>query len=277
MLFNRGAYSVSNSVGRRSISSAGSPGSSKSRAVGDTTAHFSYADESGTDASLAGGVTRELHSTSAHVEALVYSRFGSARTEVVHGLEGDGRSQYGLTLQTGAVLNRDDAVFGGRNIEESAMVISLDGTSGESEFDVLINDQSRGRVKAGERLPVFLQPYRAYSVRLRPVEAASVWYDSAARTFTLYPGNVQHVRWHVEHLLTIFGRAFRADGSPVADATIMSRRGVGQSDSSGYFQIEAAANDVLSFDSGNGPNCKVNIAGVKPQQDYIRAGKVLCQ
>jgi hypothetical protein len=278
MLFNRGSYSVSSSAGGRRLSSAGSSGSSKSRAVGDTTAHFSYGDDSGTDLSLAGGVTRELDSTNAHAEALAYSRFGSARAEILHGVEGSSRTQYGITLQTGAVLNRDDVVLGGRNLEESAIVISVDGTANKSEFDVLINDQPRGRVKAGGRLPMFLQAYRAYSVRLRPVDAASVWYDSAARNFTLYPGNVQHVRWHVEHLVTIFGRAVRADDAPVADATITSRRGIGQSNSNGYFQIEASANDVLSFDSASGPGCKVSIAGAAAQQlDYVRVGKVVCQ
>lgn len=276
MQFTRSGYSISNSSGGRSVSGRGD-GSSRSRAVGDTTAHFSYSNDAGTDISLAGGVARELDSSSAHGEGIVYSRFGTARAQILHGLEASNRTQYGLTIQTGAVLNRNDVAIGGRDVAESALVIAIDGSSGSTQFDVLVDGQPRGRLKSGERLPIFLQSYRSYSVKLRPVDAASVWYDSSARKITLYPGNVQHMHWHAEHLLTVFGRAVRRDGTPVADAVVTSRRGVGQSNSDGYFQVETSASDVLAFDSGNGSECKVMIAGAQQHLDYAGIGKVLCQ
>lgn len=278
MQFTRFGYSITNSSGARSLSSRGESGSSRSRAVGDTTAHFSYSDESGADGSLAGGVTRELDSSTAHAEGLLYSRFGSVRGEILHDLGGDNRTQYGLTLQSGAILNRDDVALGGRDLAQSAVVVSVDGVADGTQFDVLVNGQPRGRLKSGGRLPIFLQPYRSYSLTLHPVDAASVWYDSAARKVTLYPGNVQPMRWQVEHLLTLFGRAVRKDGLPVADAVVTSRRGVGQSNAEGYFQIDTSANDVLAFDAGDGSKCNVTIPVLKQQQlDYAGVGKVLCQ
>lgn len=277
MFFASGAYSVSSTVGRRSLSGNGDSGPTAARAVGDTTAHFAYGDENGTDIALAGGLTRELDSTTAHAEASLYSRFGSARGEVLQDFEGGRRTQYGLSLQTGAVANRDDFVLGGRNLEESGLVVSIDGSSRDAQFDILIDGQPRGRVRAGERLPLFLRPYHSYSVRLRPVDAASVWYDTAAREFTLYPGNVEHVRWHVESLLTVFGRAVREDGTPVADATVTSRRGISQSNSDGYFQIETSASDRLSFDGGNGKTCAVEIGGLDQELEYASIGKVVCR
>ena len=245
--------------------------------VGNTTAHLSYVDDNGTDLSLAGGATRDLDSTAAHAEGILYSRFGTARGEIRHNIEGGNRTQYGLTVQTGAILNRDDALIGGRDLGESALVVSVEGDSDKSAFDVLINGQSRGRVSAGGRLPLFLQPYRTYSVRLRPVKGASVWYDSAAHKVTLYPGNVQHVRWHAEHLVTVIGRALRPDGKPVGDAMVTSRRGMGQANPDGYFQIETTSNDVLAFDPREGAQCKVEVGAVKPQQDFARLGRVVCQ
>jgi hypothetical protein len=240
------------------------------------TAHLSYANDSGTDLSLSGGLAREIDSTTAHADGMLYTRYGSARGQILHSAEGDGRTQYGLTLQTGAILDPHEAVFGGRDLAESAMVIAVEG-SDNSEFDIFINGQPRGRVKSGGRVPIFLEPFRSYSVKLRPVNAASVWYDAAAREFTLYPGNVQHVRWKVEHVVTIFGRAVRADGKPVADAMITSRRGVGQSNADGYFQVESTANDMLSFTSGTGVECKVGIHDLRGERDYARVGKVVCQ
>jgi len=109
------------------------------------------------------------------------------------------------------------------------------------------------------------------------VNAAPVWYDTAAREFTLYPGNVEHVRWHVEQLITVFGRAVRRDGTPVAGATVNSKRGISQSNANGYFQIEMSANDVLSFQSDNGEKCNVALHGVDQKRDYASVGKVICQ
>lgn len=277
MFFSSRGYSVTSTAGRRGISGSGDSGPSSWRAVGDTTAHFSYGDENGTDLTFAGGLTRELDSTTAHAEGAVYSRFGSARGEIRQDFEGSKRTQYGFSIQTGAVANRRDAVFGGRNLEESSLVVSVDGSSGDAQFDVLIDGQPRGRIKAGGRLPIFLRPYHAYSVRLRALDAAPVWYDSAARELTLYPGNVEQVRWHVEHLMTVFGRAVRKDGTPVREATVKSRRGIGQSNGEGYFQIETSANDLLSFDSGNGEQCSVTLEGVDQKRDYASVGKVICR
>jgi outer membrane usher protein FimD/PapC len=208
---------------------------------------------------------------------VVYSRLGSARGQVLHDFEGTNRTQYGLTVQTGAVLNRDDAVLGGRNLAQSAVIVSVDGAPGGSQFDILVDGHSRGRVKAGRRVPIFLEPYHSYSVRLRPLNAASVWFDTASRALTLYPGNVQHVRWHVEHLLTIFGRAVGPDGKAVADATVTSRRGIGQSDSNGYFQIETSSDDALSFEIAGGTKCRVTLGGLDQKLDYAAVGRVLCQ
>jgi hypothetical protein len=278
MFFNRGGgYAVSSTLGRRSVSGKAGGGSSGLRAVGDTTAHFSYSDEGGTDLSLAGGLTREIDSTAGHAEATAYSRFGSARGQIVHDFEGANRTQYGLTVQTGAVANRGDALFGGRNLAQSAVIVSVEGAPDSSQFDILVDGHSRGRVKAGRRVPLFLEPYHSYEVRLRPVHAASVWFDAAPREITLYPGNVQHVRWHAEHLLTVFGRAVGTDGKAVADAMVTSRRGIGQSDSNGFFQIETSGEDSLSFATASGATCKVSLGGLEQKTDYASIGRVLCQ
>jgi hypothetical protein len=274
MLFNRAGYAVANSFGGRSLSNKS--GAARSRTVGDTTAHISYADDLGTDISVGGGVTREIDATTAHADGIVYSRFGSAHGEILHSVEGGKRTQYGLSVQTGAILSRTDAVVGGREPSQSAIVASVEGAQG-GQFDVLVDGQPRGRLKAGDRIPIFLQPYRAYSVTLRPVGGPSVWFDTAAGDFTLYPGNVQHVSWRVEHVVTVFGRAVRPDGSPVANAMITSRRGVGQSNADGYFQVETVAKDLLAFNSANGAECKVSLGAVQANSDFARVGRVVCE
>lgn len=277
MLYSSRGLSIFSTAGRRGNWSRDSATPSTGRAVGGTAAYYSYQNEDQTDLSLAAGLDRDIASTTAHAAGVLYSRFGSARGEIRHNFEGDKRSQYGLTLQTGAAVNRRGVVFGGRNLEESALLLSITGGSKESEFEVLINDQPRGRLRSGGRLPVFLQPYRAYRVRLRPVNAPSVWYETSTREITLYPGNVEHVRWQVEQLFTVFGRAVRSDGSPVADSKIASKRGLGQSDARGFFQIEVTENDLLSFTGGKDASCHVSLGAVEPRNDYASLGKVVCR
>jgi len=277
MLYNRGGYSVSNSVGARAVADKSDSNPSQSRAVGETTAQFSYADQHGTDLSLVGGVTREIDSTAAHAEAQLNSRLGNVRAELVQGIEGSHRTQYALTVQTGALIERHDAILGGPDLTESALVVSVDGAPADARFEVIINDQTRAHLSADERFPIFVQPYHRYSVRLRAIDARSVWYDSATRSFTLYPGNVQHVSWHVEHLQTIFGRAVRPNGEPVANAMITSRRGLGQSNSEGYFQIDTSAEDVLVFEAANDMGCKVKLPRTDRRLDYAPVGRVVCE
>lgn len=275
--FSSGAHSVSSTGGVRGISSKKGAIQSKWRPVADTTAHFTHATSGATEISVAAGVTRELETTTAHAEGIVYSPLGSARGEIRHDLEGSHGTRYAVSIQTGAAITGRNRVFGGRNVTESAIIATVEGDAGNATFEVLVDDQPRGQIREGERLPLFVEPYRSYSVRIRPLKAAAVWFDSGSRQVTLYPGNVELVGWQVERLFTLFGRAVRPDGTPVTDAMITSSRGTGQSDSQGFFLIETPGNDALSFTSADGHLCKVGFAGATREADYVSVGKVVCQ
>jgi outer membrane usher protein FimD/PapC len=182
-----------------------------------------------------------------------------------------------LSFQTGAAIDPSDLALGGRELHESAVVATLDGVAPDARFEVLVNEQPLGHVGAGGRLPIFLQPYHHYAVRLRPVGAASVWYDSAARDVTLYPGTVQHLNWRVEQVASLFGRAVRADGTPVANAAVQGKRGIGESDALGYFQIDAGSGDSLRFTAADGASCIVRLGDLATRAGYVSLGKVVCQ
>lgn len=277
MMFSSRGYSISSSAGHRSLSGRGGSDKTLARAVTSTTAQYSYQNADQTELSLAAGLDRDIVSTTGRAGANLQSRFGSVRAEVLHQVEGGTRTQYALTAQTGALFSRNDVLLGGRNLEQSALIVSLSGDSGKSEFDVLVNEQPRGRLSAGERLPIFLQPYRAYYVRLRPVDAASVWFDAAPREATLYPGNVQHIGWRTEQLVTVFGRVVDVEDKPVADALVTSKRSVGQSDANGYFQVEVSANETLSFAANDNRSCSATLGALDVRDDFAAVGKVICK
>jgi hypothetical protein len=278
LLFTSRGVSMLATGGRASRKGLDGGGGSRTRAVGSVTGEFSRQLGDRTQYSIAGGFDRNLDSTNAHAQARLQSSLGSARADFLKRLDGRGGLQYGVTLQTGAAVSRHVAIIGGRDIEQSALVISLEGDSGNSSFEILVDDQPRGELSAGESLPLFLQPYHRYSVRLKPSGHSTVDYDSSFREVTLYPGNVEHLRWSVHSLFTVFGQAVRSDGSPVANALVQSTRGIGETDSNGYFQVDVAAGDLLEFKARSSGTCQVRIDPAKPHdKDYLSLDMVTCK
>jgi hypothetical protein len=277
ILRTAGGFSTIGTSGYRRIRTRDGGDESSSRAVTSISTQYFHEDENQTQLSLDGGFERGTDVTSAHATGTVYSRLGSARADLLYNFANGRALQYGLSIQTGAALGPGAVSLGGRELQESAVVASLEGAAPGAKFQVLVDDQFRGLVKASERLPIFLQPYHRYKVRLRPVGEASVWYDSVVREVTLYPGTVQHLSWRVEPELTLFGQAVRANGAPVANARVQSRRGVGESDGLGYFQIDASGREPLVFTSADGGSCRMELPEVRAEGAYSSLGKVLCQ
>lgn len=274
-LHTGGGFSTFNTSGYRSVHSNGNAGGSISRMVTSLTSQYFHEDENRTQLSLDGGFERTTDVTSVHANGSLYSRFGSVRADLLHDFSGP--LQYGLSVQTGAAVDPSDLAVGGRELQESAVVAALDGIAPDARFEVLVDEQPHGQLSAGGRLPIFLQPYHQYSVRLRPVGGASVWYDSVTRDLTLYPGTVRHLSWRVEHVASLFGQAVRPDGARVKGASVQSKRGVGETDDQGYFQIDAGSRDSLLFTSADGRTCHVKLGDLAARGSYVSLGKVLCQ
>ncbi len=274
-LHTGGGFSTFNTSGYRSIHSNGNGGGSVGRMVTSLTSQYFHEDENRTQLSLDGGLERTTDLTSVHANGSLYSRFGNVRADLLHNLGGP--LQYGLSVQTGAAVDPNDLEVGGRDLQESAVVAALDGIAPDARFEVLVDEQPHGQLGAGGRLPIFLQPYHHYSVRLRPVGGASVWYDSVTRDLTLYPGTVQHLSWRVEHVASLFGQAVHPDGAPVKGASVQSRRSVGETDDRGYFQIDAGSRDSLLFTSADGGTCHVQVGDLAARGSYASLGKVVCQ
>ena len=78
-------------------------------------------------------------------------------------------------------------------------------------------------------------------------------------------------------MFTIFGQAVRDNGKPLADASIQSRHGIGESDGNGYFQVDAGAGEKIRFTDASGSSCEVSLGAVKAVRDYASLGRVVCR
>lgn len=249
--------------------------SSRSRVVGNADAEWSGETGDLGRYAVGLGLDRTIDATTGRASGYLYSRYGNVRTDVLHDF--DGRTQYGVSLQTGATLGAKSVSLGGRNLNESAMTIAVHGESSAGEFEVLIDEAPSAKVKAGQRVTLFMQPYRRYSVRLRPVSATSVHYDAGIREVTLFPGNVERLSWKAVPTFTVFGLVVGTDGNPIANGVLQGSYGDGASNADGFFQIDAAADDRITLSSATGQNCRLALNSVRPADGYFAAGKVVCQ
>lgn len=275
LFWRGGEVSVVSRSGHRNLSRRDG-GGARGRGVWNAVGQYSRQLDDGTQLAIAAGVDRDLDTTTAHGSGTAFTRFGNIRADIAQQLEGGGGIQYGLSVQTAVAATPRAVGFAGRDLAQSAVIVSVDTAGDESEFDILIDGQSRGRLFGGRPTTIFLEPYRNYRLRLRPIGSTPLHYDLEAREITLYPGSVEEIRWRAEASFTVFGQAVLPGGSPLANAGVRSGRGIGQTDENGYFQIDVGREDDLTFSSRD-ISCAVELKDRSTTLDYIPIGKVLCQ
>ena len=276
-LFTSGQLSMLGRLGSAIQSERNVAGTSTARAVSSFSAQYSHETEGGTLINLEGGADRNVDSSTIHAGGNLDSRYGALRGGVLHNLEGSGGTQYDVTFQSGMALGSHAASLGGRDVEQSAVVISLGGDAPKSLFKVLVDDVDRGQVKIGQRLSLFMPAYRTYRIRLVRAAPDTVSFDGAAREVTLYPGNVQHLAWRAESYFTVFAQAISTNGTPISNALVQTAKGVAETDANGYFQIDMRQDDPITIAIAEGPTCRIKLGNVVVKNDFASVGKVVCQ
>jgi hypothetical protein len=159
-----------------------------------------------------------------------------------------------------SVLQGDDAwAVGGQNVSDAAVLVTLNGQSPDTDFEVVVDGYGRGYARGGTTTALHLPAYHTYQVRIRPRRSAFVEFDDSPRSVTLYPGNVARLDWEVKSLFVVLGRVVDASGNGVANARIEGAQGLAVTDEDGFFQAEVASSDEtieLGFSSAAG-SCQV--------------------
>ena len=198
------------------------------------------------------------------------SNFGNGRVDMLHDLEGGSGTQYDLSFQSGLALSAHGSALGARQAEQSAMIVSVEGDAASAQFSVLVDDTPRGRVRVGQSLSLFVPAYHRYRVRLVPVEAGAVDFDAGAREITLYPGNVQSLRWAAQSYFTLIAQAVSPAGAPIVNALVESKKGVAETDANGYFQIDMRRDDPIRIARNGAAGLPRPAAGTSPSETIMR-------
>ena len=276
LLYSAGRTSVLARGGRQSGSVHEGDGPSAARLVGSVSAQYSHESANRTLLNLEAGADRDLITSTVHGGGEIYSRFGNVRGHLLRDLGDRSTTQYDINLQSGLVLGTHAIRWGARDMEQSAIVVAVHGDS-NVDFNVLVDEVARGRVRSGGRLSLYLPGYRSYQVRLVPAESSNVSFDGAAREITLYPGNVRSLDWSAESFFTIFAQALLPNGLPIADALVETHEGIAQTDAGGYFQVDVRQNDPITISKNQAALCQIRLPALAVKNDFASAGKLVCQ
>ena len=223
------------------------------------------------------GLARDPDGTAATGHATLRAPRGSASIDLAHRFDGAGGTQYGVALRTGFATGGGRVELRDGEGETSAVFVKLDHAPADARFDVMVDDTPRAVVGGGRMAAIALPAYRRYDIRLRARDGDMLHYDGAARTVSLYPGNVATLGWSATRVAALFGRALWPDGSAVTNADVSAPGSIARTDAQGYFLITAAPDGLLTIAAPGGRGCHVRLGGVTPVEGYAAIGDVTCR
>lgn len=191
-------------------------------------------------------------------------------------VESSGTTIFGK-LSNSFALHRDGAVMSGSQSAESAFLVSVDGSTPDTVFDVLVDGSPRGTVHSNDHSLVHLSPFKTYSVELVPKGDKIVNLDQASQEHVLYPGNVVGLHWTASSVVVGFGRVVNANGEGIADALIENASGLVITDDDGYFQGELDTKVTRLKVRKKGNYCVLELPQLDPEKIVAALGTMQCQ
>jgi hypothetical protein len=230
----------------------------------------------GGELEIGGGVEVDPRGDLARASTRYTSLRGQVSSFVTQDVGDSYDTRFGGELFANFLGNDGELTFGGANFFPSGIIVVVDGGT-PAKFEVLVNGQPKGEISTGETIPILLPEYKSYRVRLRPIGAPAVYFDSKTRVFSLYPATVKTLRWHVDAVVTIIGRIVDANGNPVADARLDGGVETAYTDSNGYFQADVSSKRTLQVTRDDRTKCNVTLGPISHDEVYASVGNLLCR
>jgi Mat/Ecp fimbriae outer membrane usher protein len=276
--FNEPRWSASGTLAATDNNSETSAGNDNEGLVSEGSANVAWHDLDYLpgDLTLGAGVNAAQRQRTITGKADYTSRWGKYSFDVENNWGETSTTRWGGNIATSVITDGDFIAFGGRERQDSGIVISLEGESKKAEFNVMVDGSNKGVVKVGDRMPVLLSPYNTYVVRLEPIGGDFVSFDSENRDITLYPGNIVGVVWSINPIVAVFGRIIREDGTPVAFAKVDDTGKGTFTDDLGYFQTELSKPGTFMVRPAEGPRCEIIVPAFPPDQDFADLKDLVC-
>lgn len=209
------------------------------------------------------------------------SHLGRAALEFARFFDTSEFSQAGtrvaLNASTGFVSNMEKIAWGGQNLNQSAVLIDVQGDVDHAEFDVYVNDFKQGYVKMGSPGALQLAPFQQYNVRIKPSGSEFIGYEDKVQQATLYPGNVVALEWQANQIIIGFGQLINSRGQAIVNAVLDGAEGQVTTDSNGIFQLEAKSDQRVLQASYDGLQCTAVLPEKTLMQNGVHSfGQLIC-
>ncbi|MGB5580196.1 MAG: CS1-pili formation C-terminal domain-containing protein [Woeseia sp.] len=205
------------------------------------------------------------------------SGFGYGNVDVQHTSRfGYDSLVYSANARFSIVTDDRKLAWGGRRSDLSAIVLDFSGDA-STDFAVLVDRHPAGVVQTSKRNVIGLRPYRTYEIRLEPRGETIVDFDQRVRSVTLYPGNVETLRFEANEVTVVVGQIVDPSGIPLANARIDGISGYAGTDENGWFQIEIAGPQVLSIRRADQTSCAVKLPPYQSEQGLAVLDPLICQ
>ncbi|TQV85129.1 hypothetical protein FKG94_02770 [Exilibacterium tricleocarpae] len=192
-------------------------------------------------------------------------------------LDGDTETGYSGVLTTSLIGDTEGLAMGGREINQSAVIIEMDSEKYDGHFDVLVDDAVRSYTKPGRISVVNLRPFETYRVKVKDTGEQFLAYEQKEEEITLYPGNVKRIKWTVARIDVVFGRIVTDSGAPLANALIEGVEGLAVTDEFGLFQAELKQGVKQLEVRTRTDQCRVAVPDYQPQRQIGRLGTLVCR
>ncbi len=271
-------YYVTANAGVRALKDR--PGSTEVREVGQISGTYRLGPYFSHDFAIQPVVQRDGR-TFAGVDVIGEGPLGRMRAGVHHSI-GNGSAPstgYGLNASTGFAIDKRGLAVGGKESHPAAVMVRVSGPPSAGKYRVFVNGSPKMLISPGEMRPLYLHPYYAYEISLRPAETNSGMANIGGvnRKVVLYPGTTRTLEWNVDPVIVVFGRVLNAGGAPIGNANIEGAVGIGDSDERGFFQVEVKPDTTLVFKTGSDGICDVRLQGLKADNGFARVGDVVCK
>ncbi len=207
------------------------------------------------------------------------NRFAQTSLSVDHINQGSYSETGWAGTVVSSVLSSGDAwSLGAQNNSDAAILVTLDGKSPDTEFEVIVDGYRRGYATGDATTALQLPAYHTYEVAIRPRRSTFVDFDDSPRSVTLYPGNVARLAWEVEELAVVLGRLVDGAGHGISNASLRGAHGFTMTNAEGYFQAELRSSDDkvhLLFAIGD-QQCEIEAPIVKKRSGVAFLDTLAC-
>ncbi len=170
----------------------------------------------------------------------------------------------------------DEIAWGGNRNSRAGVIVALDSELQNSPFEVFVDRQPHGFAKTANSTVIGLRPYESYEIQIKPRGNDIVHFEDNVQTVTLYPGNVETLRWQVSPVTVLISNAVHEDGTPVANAKFENTINFASTDDGGWFQIEIANRKPLVLTKNGQPVCMITLPNFTAEQGVAVLDEVTC-